>query len=655
MDYYTVEDSVDTKNRGYEYFFNICGQVLSSPSKQSDNCLYSDGTSTFWEYCEKLNNSVTPNKCRKDSNGMALKQQINSLAFAYQYKAATDECWPLSSNKAETAYNISLFDESDPTQGIKIIYKNGGWAEDPCGANRALTVNLKCENNPASVPRSTDVTEYTESGCEYELTVSSMHGCPLGCGSFANSLCASQGLCGYDYATNRSRCFCYWGYSGSMCELNELDIADVLWFPSPVVPDTAQGPNMNTYSIEIPLSDPFDGTVHNHVVNVTYDLSSVHNIKTVYQINDTAEKNSDFQYFFNIGGTVDVSLLPSICQSVIFPCDNLQNASKCQSESYNLQQIDNLGYAFRFKNGSREGTEDECILLGSDVLFSSDPSIALYDQYDNPAHGIKLYYANGSYDAGSNTNCNITLSLICPDTRKEYIEARDGLVIDSSEVEKINDECEFAASFESALACPYNCITRDDADHRHVCNGRGMCVADPKLGFVRCVDELYFGDACERKYSIDDGSGDGSEVESSNVTGFKVVIGLISVFLIGFVIAVAYLYMRNKTLERYAVPILEDHEQIEPRVPEYSDDSDEEKGYRGAGGSGGKQQEMVTMKTSFGDRLKKKMKKQKKTKKRGKNKYQAQEDDYSDDDDEANGPSAYLAAHQGDDSDSDSD
>ena len=122
MDYYKVKDSVDTDNRGYEYYFNICGQVLSKPSK-NDSCLYSDGTSTFWEYCENINTSVTPNTCSKDSIGLELKQQINSLAFAYQYKPSTDECWPLSSNKQDTAYNISLYDESDPAQGIKIIYK----------------------------------------------------------------------------------------------------------------------------------------------------------------------------------------------------------------------------------------------------------------------------------------------------------------------------------------------------------------------------------------------------------------------------------------------------------------------------------------------------------------------------------------------------
>merc|ERR1712048_1177442 len=222
---------------------------------------------------------------------------------------------------------------------------------------------------------------------------------------------------------------------------------------------------------------------------------------------------------------------------------------------------------------------------------------------------------------GSQTNCNITLSLICPDTRNSYKKATAGIVMDSSEVEYVNDECEFAASFETALACPYNCITRVNGATERVCNGRGMCVADPGLGYVRCVcDELYYGDDCSRKYVIDTGdslTGAGDE----STRGFKIVIGLISVFVIG----VAYLYMRNKKLERYAVPMLDEHEQIEPRVPEYSDDSDNEVKF----GSRAKQ-EMVTISTSLGDKLKAKMneRKQSKTRKKGKNKYQAQMDDY---------------------------
>ena len=94
------------------------------------------------------------------------------------------------------------------------------------------------------------------------------------------------------------------------------------------------------------------------------------------------------------------------------------------------------------------------------------------------------------------------------------------------------------------------------------------------------------------------------------------MIGLISVFLIGFVIAVAYLYMRNKKLERYAVPMLDEHEQIEPRVPEYSDDSDDQQASSSNKFGSRAKQEMVTISTSIGSKFKAKMNERKQTKKR---------------------------------------
>merc|ERR1712194_610415 len=124
--------------------------------------------------------------------------------------------------------------------------------------------------------------------------------------------------------------------------------------------------------------------------------------------------------------------------------------------------------------------------------------------------------------------------------------------------------------------------------------------------------------------------------------------------LVVFVVAVVYLYRRNKTLEKYAVPILDDHEQVEPRVPDYSDSDDEEQfKAQFTGTRGGGKREMVTMSTRIGNRLS-----ATKNKMKGRNKYQAHNHDESESDDDDdysdgnNGPSAYLAANQGDDSDS---
>ena len=65
-------------------------------------------------------------------------------------------------------------------------------------------------------PKQKDVEEV--GSCKYEITIDTIYGCPSGCSVFANSLCASQGLCGYDFGSNVARCFCYYGYTGTACE-----------------------------------------------------------------------------------------------------------------------------------------------------------------------------------------------------------------------------------------------------------------------------------------------------------------------------------------------------------------------------------------------------------------------------------------------------
>merc|ERR1712204_154306 len=117
-----------------------------------------------------------------------------------------------------------------------------------------------------------------------------------------------------------------------------------------------------------------------------------------------------------------------------------------------------------------------------------------------------------------------------------------------------------------------------------------------------------------------------------------------SLLLVVVGVAVAYLYRRNKTLEKYAVPILDEHEQIEPTMGGNYSDSDEEhfrerKKVIGSG-IGRSPKEMVSMGMH---KVGEKMKKEKgKTKGRGKNQYHAQtySDESDDDSDEMGGPSA---------------
>jgi len=297
----------------------------------------------------------------------------------------------------------------------------------------------------------------------------------------------------------------------------------------------------------------------------------------------------------------------------------------------------------------------------------------LYDNEDNPAHGIVINYYDGSYDEGTSEGTNeekvnnfqFTLNLICPDSRDDFFEPPSEIVVDDSEVGYL-DNGHYIASYETAFACPYNCQTKVLASGATpsdkafaVCGGRGMCVADPNLKHTRCIcDEKYYEDDCSKEY-VPATAPTPAPQESSNA-GFNVAIAIISILLIGFVVAVVYLYMRNKTLEKYAVPILDEAEQVEPRVPDY-DDSDSEHFHSRPKVSGGKQ-EMVTVSTNLSGTKKKfggfGLGNKKKTKGRGKNKYQAQYSDGSDDDDDdedgTNGPSGYLVANEDDESESDS-
>eukprot|EP01084_Bolivina_argentea_P261062 441042_1 len=214
LNYYTVQDKVPddpTDTHKYTYYFNLCSAVLDFPTSTNETnnpptniCLNPpDNPGTYYSYCESkyINTQATPNNCTQSS-----RPQINGKAYAYQLRDDKQLCYPLSSNEEPSkAYKISLYDPIDPTQGLTIQYLNGAWSDD-CGSNRELTVHLKCEDYASSVPKQTDVTEYAEGTCKYELTVKSIHGCPSGCPAYANSLCASHGLCGYDFSTNRSRC-----------------------------------------------------------------------------------------------------------------------------------------------------------------------------------------------------------------------------------------------------------------------------------------------------------------------------------------------------------------------------------------------------------------------------------------------------------------
>ena len=95
---------------------------------------------------------------------------------------------------------------------------------DSCGSvygNRSLKLWLTCDPDGRNVPDSVPVTE--TNACLFEISIASVYGCPRECpiGPDPNSglpgLCSSHGICAFDTALQRSRCFCNNGWAGADC------------------------------------------------------------------------------------------------------------------------------------------------------------------------------------------------------------------------------------------------------------------------------------------------------------------------------------------------------------------------------------------------------------------------------------------------------
>lgn len=187
-----------------------------------------------------------------------------------------------------------------------------------------------------------------------------------------------------------------------------------------------------TFTEHIPLT--VDSQTEDKEVKITYDLSSMYHPATVLMINDTANGRDDNRFYFNVGGTLDSTLLPAACERVKFPCSTLEDtagldrcddivANHTEYANYTStfgQDITDKGYAFKYtKSTSGDEEDDDCLLLGMDVVTP----MSLYDTEDNYAHGVQVQFVNGSYkrtytaNGGSyGENCRFTLNLICPGT-----------------------------------------------------------------------------------------------------------------------------------------------------------------------------------------------------------------------------------------------
>ena len=108
-------------------------------------------------------------------------------------------------------------------------------------------------------------------------------------------------------------------------------------------------------------------------------------------------------------------------------------------------------------------------------------NVSLYDKND-AGKGIVYKIMNGEYCTLVNKNKELNINLVCPSTERLQFNP-DNLVTILNETIEEGPTCTYTLEYESPLACPLQCITKND-NYYSVCNAHGVCAPDPKLGMI---------------------------------------------------------------------------------------------------------------------------------------------------------------------------
>ena len=130
----------------------------------------------------------------------------------------TQQCYSLS-GPASAGWNMSLYDPTKPARGVSLTMLGGDGQWCPAQQQRTFTVSLLCAPvAPQAVYTGANVFELNT--CDYRMELKSSAGCPQECTGGGASICGGNGVCGYDTDSQRSKCFCYTGFSGAGCAPN---------------------------------------------------------------------------------------------------------------------------------------------------------------------------------------------------------------------------------------------------------------------------------------------------------------------------------------------------------------------------------------------------------------------------------------------------
>ena len=460
--YYKVQDSRTTNTTTdyrYEYYFNVANSLPIIP-----------------EICETGKNNFTHKYCPKDANCTNDKNtiEITDNAVAYQVRYSIKEekevdCWVIGQGDGEWR----LIDEQDPSFGVQLTYLNGDYDDGACKSNRKFNLRFDCEDNVLYIPDEEPLYEYDL--CEYTLSVPSQYGCPIECNIFDNQLCNSQGLCGYDNTNDVPRCFCFNEYTGDDCGTYDADAG---------IPESAEKkvpPNDINSHMTFTLTD-----ADNTGVDVLFDLApfglgQAADNGGMYIVHDL-DYDSGYRkwtYYVGITHPLDTtdSVLPDFCAGVTGPCEKW-NGTRCLSHK---DTWSGLAFVYQTNNETKE-----CYTLGT-----AFPTPTLYDTSEDPAKGVTITYGGGSYCSAAGIDRTFMIHLLCPRDQTSIFDPYEETEVGLYEYVEEESTCIYSFTLETAIACPFQCITNTTDDEGNeaftVCSGRGICAADPNAGFVRCL------------------------------------------------------------------------------------------------------------------------------------------------------------------------
>merc|ERR1712070_319922 len=182
----------------YMYTFGVCNNVQAPK-----NCLDSTGAPVKRDYYW--------------APGWQTKKSENALTPAQ----GTPYCRYLGNPAMMSNMEWALYDEEDPSKGVKMTYTGGESCstKDASGnpQRRQLELNFLCSRN--QLEKFEDQVLDETGHCKYAITVESEYACPLECGfGSSGNICNNHGICRYDTDLKKAKCFCNDGWEGGGCE-----------------------------------------------------------------------------------------------------------------------------------------------------------------------------------------------------------------------------------------------------------------------------------------------------------------------------------------------------------------------------------------------------------------------------------------------------